>query len=58
MSGAACTNCAWRPARATTTLCAACYDYQRRTGRPRPLELILRHLHRTTDREILDRHPA
>lgn len=47
-----CTNCRWQAARATIDLCVPCWRYQRRTGQPRPLHIILRHLDRTIERTL------
>ena len=49
---ALCRNCGWQPARPTVDLCWPCYKYQDRTGRPRPAELVLRHLARTIEKAL------
>ncbi|MGH9281639.1 MAG: hypothetical protein ACRD0S_01745 [Acidimicrobiales bacterium] len=45
-----CRRCGWLPVYAKGG-CRPCYEYQRRTGRPRPPEKILAHLRRTIDQE-------
>jgi ribosomal protein L37E len=46
-----CRRCGWRPIRATKTLCTTCWDYQHRTGQPRPERIIMRHLNRTIEKQ-------
>jgi hypothetical protein len=48
-----CHNCGWLPVRATTELCVPCWRYERRTGRPRPARVVLRHLERRIEKELM-----
>lgn len=42
-----CLRCRYRP-RFAKKLCRACYEYQRRTGKPRPLATIIRQWERAS----------
>lgn len=38
-----CQNCHSASVRPTKSLCSACYEYGRRTGRARPEEVVVKH---------------
>ena len=40
---ATCQNCHSAKVRPTTDLCSACYEYDRRTGKARPEEVVVKH---------------
>jgi hypothetical protein len=40
---ATCQNCHSAATRPTKTLCSACYEYGRRTGRVRPEDIVVKH---------------
>jgi hypothetical protein len=44
-----CSRCGWQPIYANG-LCKADYEYQRRTGQPRPPDKVVAHVQRRNDR--------
>jgi hypothetical protein len=48
---ATCANCHSADVRPTKTLCSACYEYDRRTGKARPEEVVVKHNVRRFERE-------
>lgn len=53
---ATCQNCHSADTRPTKTLCTACYDYGRRTGKARPEDVVVKHNVRRFEEEISRRH--
>lgn len=54
---ATCVNCHSAGVRPTKTLCSACYEYDRRTGRPRPQGLVVKHNDRLIERDVEGQPP-
>lgn len=48
---ATCVNCHSADVRPTKTLCWRCYDYERRTGKARPEDVVVKHNVRQHEQE-------
>jgi len=52
---ATCANCHSAKVRPTTTLCSACYEYDRCNGRARPEAVVIKHNVRRHEQEAARR---
>ena len=53
-----CSNCEGAWAKPRGKLCSACYEYERRNGKPRPESVIIAHGRRLMERRLTVRRPG